>query len=101
MEDKMLANGLDARVFQDKDAAAQRWHLYERMNDLFILLHSGTEEKNNRVVKCNKRFIRIEKIGIYVTAVLILSMGILVGLGILGWDEIKPVIAAIKKVPLL
>jgi len=101
MKDKMLANGLDAKVFQDKDAVAQRWHLYERMNDLFILLHNDTKQTDKRVMKCHKRFLRIEKVGVGVTVIVLISMGVLIGLGILGWDEIKPVIAAINKVPLL
>ena len=99
--DKMLVNGHDAEVFQRKEGSAQRWHLYERINDLFFLIYRREEEAAKQNTKNEKRFTRIERVGLYVTGVCILSIGVLLGLGILGWDEIKPVLAAIKKVPLL
>ena len=95
---KMLANGHDAEIFQNKDSSAQRWHLYERINDLFILIETSSISKKIQVEKCNKRFRILERGGIYATLSIVLIIGVLVGLGIISWEEIKPVIAAVKKV---
>lgn len=95
----MFANGHDAEIFQNKDANSQRWHLYERMNDLFILIHSEKEEAAKRLIGCDKRFKRIEKIGIYSMGAVLVCIGILFGAGIITWEEIKPVLAIASKIP--
>ena len=97
---KILANGHDAEIFQNKDSNAQRWHLYERINDLFILVETNTTSKKEQIEKCSKRFMRLERGGIYAILSIVLIIGVLIGLGVIGWEEIKPVIAAVKKVSL-
>uniref|UniRef100_A0A6M3LK06 Uncharacterized protein n=1 Tax=viral metagenome TaxID=1070528 RepID=A0A6M3LK06_9ZZZZ len=98
--DKMLINGFDAEVFQKKDADAQRWHLYERINDIFISINNREVETEKRIINYEKRFSRIEKFGVYGMAVVLFFMGVFIGTGIITWQTIEPVLAIAKKLPL-
>ena len=91
--DKIVVNGMDMKVFQDKDADAQRWHLYNRMNDILLLIHRHISAEIDTKNKFIKRFKRIERVGIYSGAALVLIVGVLFGLGILKWELIKPFIS--------
>ena len=93
-------NGFDAEVFQKKDADAQRWHLYERINDLFLLVNSRKEETEIRITKYEKRFGRIEKYGVCGMAAVLFLMGVLFGTGVVTWQALEPVLAIAKKLPL-
>ena len=77
---KILANGHDAEVFQRKDANAQRWHLYERINDLFIMAETNS-------IDIKAKFKSHKRCGIFAIGALVLFTLVLTG--IVSWEEIK------------
>ena len=89
---KIVANGMDMKVFQDKGADAQRWHLYNRMNDIILLVHRHVNRNTDQQDKCFRRFKRLEKFAFTSILLSVLVVGVLLGLGILKWEMIKPFI---------